>query len=98
MALVAWILAVVGAGLAFALCAGSSAGLVRRIDRASAIAVMPLPLMAIYFTANDLLALVKAGPPYLGVAFVGGPFVIGLVTLIGVVRAARRQDKTRDWS
>ena len=51
MALVAWILAVVGAGLAFALCAGSAAGLVRQLDRASAVAVMLLPLMAIYFSA-----------------------------------------------
>ncbi|HEX2217562.1 MAG TPA: hypothetical protein VHG35_02075 [Gemmatimonadales bacterium] len=98
MALVAWILAVVGAGLAFALCAGSSAGLVRRMDRASAIAIMPLPLMAMYFTANDLLVLVQEGPPYEGLVFVGGPFVIGFMTLIGVVLAAQRQDKGRDWT
>jgi hypothetical protein len=97
MALVAWILAVVGAGLAFALCAGSSTGLTRRIDRPSAIAVMPLPLMAVYFTANDLLALVRAGPPYEGLVFVGGPFVIGLVTLGGVVWAARGQHNRGDW-
>jgi hypothetical protein len=35
MALVAWILAVFGAGLAFALCAGSAMGVVRQIDRAT---------------------------------------------------------------
>jgi hypothetical protein len=64
VALVAWILALGGAVLAFALCAGSASGLGRRMDRASAIAVTPLPLMAVYFTANDLLALVRAGPPY----------------------------------
>jgi hypothetical protein len=98
MALVAWILAVVGAGLAFALCAGSSVGLVRQMDRASAVAVMPLPLMAIYFTANDLLALVRGGPPYHGIIFIGGPFLIGVLTLIGVVRATWRQDKPRDWT
>jgi hypothetical protein len=62
MALVAWILAVFGAGLAFALCAGSASGLVRRIDRTSAMTVMPLPALAMYFTANDLYALVRAGP------------------------------------
>jgi hypothetical protein len=91
VALVAWILALVGAALAFALCAGSASGLARRMDRASAIAVIPLPLMAVYFTANDLLALVRAGPPYPGVVFVGGPFLIGLVTLAGIVWAARNQ-------
>ena len=97
MALVAWILAVFGAGLAFALCAGSAMGVVRQIDRASAIAVMPLPALAMYFTAGDLYALVEAGPPYVGLGFIGGPFVIGLVTLVGVVRAARRQGRRRDW-
>jgi hypothetical protein len=96
VALVAWILAVVGAILAFALCAGSSMGLARRMDTASAIAVMPLPLMAVYFTANDLLALVRAGPPYQGVVFIGGPFVIGLVTLLGIAWAARRQSNRGD--
>ena len=63
MALVAWILALVGAVLALALCAGSAGGLTRRIDRTSAMAVMSLPLMAVYFTANDLLALVQAERP-----------------------------------
>jgi hypothetical protein len=85
------------AGLAFALCAGSSAGLVRRIGTASAIAVMPLPLMAVYITANDLLTLVRAGPPYHGLVFIGGPSVIGIVTLLGVAWAARSQGKRRDW-
>jgi hypothetical protein len=97
VALVAWILAIVGAIIAFALCAGSATGVARRMDRASAIAVMPLPLMAVYFTANDLLALVRAGPPYEGLMFIGGPFVIGLVTLFGVLWTARRQDGG-DWT
>jgi hypothetical protein len=97
MALVAWILAVVGAGIAFAMCAGSSAGLVRQMDRASAIAVMPLPILAIYFTASDVLALVRNGPPYEGLVFVSGPLVIAAVTLFGVVWTARRRDKHRDW-
>jgi hypothetical protein len=98
MALVAWILAVVGAGLAFALCAGSSMGLVRQMDRASAIAVMPLPALAMYFTAEDLYALIKAGQPYEGIVFIGGPFIIGLVTLLGVILSARRQSNRRDWT
>ena len=98
MALVAWILALVGAGLAFALCAGSSMGVVRQIDRASAVAVMPLPALAVYFTAGDLYALVEAGTPIRGLVFTGGPFVIGTVTLLAVVWVARRQQgKGRDW-
>ena len=98
MALVAWILALVGVVLAFALCAGSATGLSRRIDRASAIAVMPLPLLAVYFTADDLLTVVRAGSPYQGIVFVGGPFVIGLVTVLGVAWTARRQGSRGDWT
>jgi predicted MFS family arabinose efflux permease len=96
MTLVAWILAIFGAGLAFAMCAGSLMRM-RQVDRASAIAVMPLPALAMYFTANDLLALVQAGAPYEGIVFIGGPFVIGLVTLLGVVWAARDRGNRRDW-
>lgn len=69
----------------------------RGIDRASAIAVMPLPALAMYFTASDLYALVQAGPAYNGLVFVGGPFVIGLVTLAGVVLATRSQSRRGDW-
>jgi hypothetical protein len=52
MSLVAWILALVGALLAFALAAGSAAGLVRRMDTASAPSVTPLPAMASYLSAS----------------------------------------------
>jgi hypothetical protein len=97
VALVAWILAVFGAGLAFAMCAGSAAGAVRRMDRASAVAVMPLPALAMYFTATDFYSLVQTGPPYEGLVFVGGPFVIGLLTLVGIVRSSRRQGNRPDW-
>jgi hypothetical protein len=97
MALVAWILAVSGAGLAFAMCAGRAMGVVRQMDRASAMAVMPLPVLAMYFTARDLYALVQAGPPYEGLVLIGGPFVNGVVTLLGVVWTARRQGTHGDW-
>ncbi|CAN5885121.1 hypothetical protein BH24GEM1_BH24GEM1_05560 [soil metagenome] len=50
-----------------------------------------------YFTASDLYALVQAGPAYNGLVFVGGPFVIGLVTLAGVVLATRSQSRRGDW-
>jgi hypothetical protein len=92
MTLVAWILAFVGAALAFAMCAGSAVGLVRRMDRASAVAVLPLPALAMYFTGPELYALIRAGTPLRELVFAGGPFVIGLLTLLGVVWTARSQD------
>ena len=93
MTLVAWILALVGAGLAFALWAGRSMGGAGHLDRASAMAVMPLPVLAMYFTATGLLGLLRAGSPYEGLVFTCGPFVIGFVTLLGVVWSARPRDQ-----
>jgi hypothetical protein len=98
MALVAWILAVVGAGLAFAVCGGGATGLTRRVDRTSALAVTPLPAMAMYFTASDLYALVQAGTPLRGLIFVGGPFAIGLCTFLAIIWSVRAQADRRDWS
>jgi hypothetical protein len=98
MALVAWILAVVGAGLAFAVCGGGAAGLTRKVDRTSAIAVLPLPALAMYFTYADLFALARTGTPVGGMVFVGGPFVIGLATFLGVAWSVRAQDDRRGWS
>ena len=56
MSLVAWILALVGALLAFALGAGSAIGLVRRMETASALAVTPLPMIAVYLSAPEFLS------------------------------------------
>ena len=91
MALVAWILGVFGAGLAFAVSAGGASGLSRRVDRTTAIAVLPLPTMAMYFTGPDLYALIKAGTPVRELLFVGGPFLIGLGTFLAVAWAVRAQ-------
>jgi hypothetical protein len=91
MSLVAWILALVGALLAFALAAGSAVGLVRRIDTASALAVTPLPMMAIYFSAPDFLAGIRSGAPLRELIFPGGPSVIGCLTLLGIVLSLRQQ-------
>jgi hypothetical protein len=91
MTLVAWILALVGAVLAFALAAGSTAGLVRRMDTASALAVTPLPTLAVYFSAPDLYAGIQAGTPLRALLFPGGPCVIGCVTLLGVILSLRQQ-------
>ena len=98
MALVAWILAIVGAGLAFAVCGGGATGLTRKVDRTSAIAVLPLPALAMYFTYAELYALIQAGTPVRGLIFVGGPFVIGLVTFVGVAWSVRAQADRRSWS
>lgn len=91
MALVAWILALVGAALAVGICAGSSVG----TDRSAGLAALPLPALAVYFTAGDLVALFRAGPPYDHLFFIAGPFVIGLVTLLGVFWSGRPRSGTR---
>jgi len=98
MALVAWILAFVGAGLAFAICAGGATGLSRKVDRTTAFAVMPLPVMAMYFTGADLYALIQAGTPLREMVFVGGPFLIGLCTFLGIAWSVRAQSNPRGWS
>ena len=98
MALVAWILAFVGAGLALAVCGGGATGLSRRVDVPTAIAVMPLPVMAMYFTFSELVALVQASTPVRGLIFVGGPFLIGLVTFAGVAWSLRGRSDTRALS
>ena len=77
MSLVAWILALVGALLAFALAAGSSVGLVRRMETASALAVTPLPTMAVYLSAPEFSAAIRSGASLRELIFPGGPCVIG---------------------
>jgi hypothetical protein len=89
MSVVAWILALVGALLAFALAAGSAVGLVRRMDTASALAVTPLPAMAVYFSAPEFLAGIQSGAPLRELVFPGGPCAIGCLTLMGIVVALR---------
>ena len=91
MSLVAWILAVVGALLAFALGAGSALGLVRRMETASALAVTPLPMIALYLSAPELLVAIRSGASPRQLVFPGGPWVIGCVTLLGIVLSLRQQ-------
>jgi hypothetical protein len=91
MSLVAWILALVGALLAFALGAGSAIGLVRRMETASALAVTPLPMMAVYFSAPEFLVAIRSGAPLRQLIFPGGPCVIGCLTLLGIVLSLRQQ-------
>jgi hypothetical protein len=51
--------------------------------------------LAVWFTAPELLHAVQAGTPARGLAFVGGPFVLGTLTLLAVLRAYRRQPASR---
>ena len=91
MSLVAWILALVGALLAFALGAGSALGLVRRMETSSALAVTPLPMMAVYFSAPEFLAAIRSGASARALVFPGGPCVIGCLTLLGIILSLRQQ-------
>lgn len=95
MSLVAWILALIGALIAFALAAGSAVGLVRRMDTASVLAVTPLPMMAVYFSAPEFLIAIRSGAPLRELIFPGGPCAIGCLTLLGIVLSLRQQVRGR---
>jgi hypothetical protein len=100
MTSVAWILAVVGAVVAFALAAGSAAGVFPRIDFYAALGVTPLPALAIYLSVPQLLATVRAGAQPQDLLVPGGPFLIGCFTLLGVFVSFRQQsgNDRRHWS
>lgn len=91
MTVVAWICAVFGGVLALAMSAGSAAGVVRRMDLASALTVVPLPALAVYFSAPDLIAAIKAGAERSELFFLGAPLVIASLTLFMIALAVRRQ-------
>ena len=100
MAPVPWILALVGGVLAFALVAGSAAGVVRRMDGYAALGVTPLPVIAILMTAPDFFAALKDGFPPRDLLVIGGPFLIGCATLLGTLGSLRQQSGGRrgSWS
>jgi hypothetical protein len=95
MTVVAWICAVFGGVLALAMSAGSAAGVVRQMDAASALTVVPLPALAVYFSAPDLLAAIKVGAERGELLVLGGPLVIGSLTLLMVGLAVRRGSNRR---
>jgi len=100
MVLVAWILAIAGGGLAFAMSAGSAMGMVRRMDIHSAMAAMPLPTFALYFSAPEAYRAVRAGTPFRELVFPAGPCVIAAVTLLLIMVALMRQERRqrqRSW-
>jgi hypothetical protein len=87
MTLVAWILALVGAGLALAIGVGRALSVHGRLELGTVLAVVPLPALAVWFTAPDLYRAVEAGTPLQDLVFAGGPLVIGAATLFLVFRA-----------
>jgi hypothetical protein len=95
MTVVAWICAVFGGVLSLAMSAGSAVGVVRRMDMASAFTVVPLPALAVYFSAPDLFAAIKAGAEKRELIFLGAPLVIGGLTLLMIALAVRRQANRR---
>jgi hypothetical protein len=90
MTVVAWICALFGGVLALAMSGGSAAGVVRRMDLSSALTVVPLPAMAIYFSAPDVWAAYRAGAETRDLVILGLPLVIGAATLAMVALAVRR--------
>ena len=95
MAPVAWILALVGGLLAFALAVGSAVGLVRRMDLYAALGVTPLPLIAMFLSAPDFLAAIQDKVPPRDLLVAGGPFLIGCATLLGTLGSLRQQSGGR---
>jgi hypothetical protein len=95
MTIAAWICALFGGVLALAMSAGSAAGVVRRMDLSSALTVVPLPALAVYFSAPDTWAAIreKAEPGQL--VALGGPLVIGGLTLAMIALAVRRESPRR---
>jgi hypothetical protein len=93
MTIVAWICAMFGGVLALAMMGGSAAGVGRRMDLPSALTVVPLPALAVYFSAPDAWAAIQARVEPNQLVFLGGPLVIGGVTLILIALAVRRESR-----
>ena len=95
MFVVAWVCAIFGGVLALAMSAGSAAGVVRRMDLSSALTVVPLPALAMYFSAPEILAAYRAGAEPRELILIGAPLVIGGVTLGMIALAVRRESQRR---
>lgn len=95
MTIVAWICALFGGVLALTMSAGSAAGVVRRMDLSSALTVVPLPALAVYFSAPDVWAAYRAGAEPRDLVILGAPLVIGGLTLAMIALAVRRESQRR---
>lgn len=95
MAIVAWICALFGGVLALAMSAGSAAGVVRRMDLSSGLTVMPLPALAVYFSAPEVWAAYRAGAETTELVVLGAPLAIGAFTLALIALAVRREGRGR---
>ena len=95
MTLVAWILALSGAGLASAVCFSHSPAFGRKLELGPMLAVMPLPLLAVYFAGPELYAAAAAGEPVRALVFPGVPALVGAGTLVMVLAGYRRHGPGR---
>ena len=93
MTIVAWICALFGGVLALAMSAGSAAGVVRRMDLPSALTVVPLPALAVYFSAPDVWAAYRAGAQSRELVVLAAPLAIGAATLAMIALAVRREGR-----
>lgn len=90
MTLVAWILAIAGAGIASVACLSHSPAFGRKLELGAMLAVVPLPALAVYFAGPDLYAAIVADQPIRTLVFPGVPTLVGAGTLLMVVSAYRR--------
>ena len=93
MAIVAWICALFGGVLALAMSAGSAVGVVRRMDLSSGLTVMPLPALAVYFSAPEVWAAYRTGAETRELVVLGAPLAIGALTLVMIALAVRREGR-----
>jgi len=95
MALVAWILAIAGAGLALVMGMSKAMSLRGNLELGTVFAIMPLPALALWFAGPELYRAVQDGAPVRELVFPGGPVLIAAGTLLGIVRAYLGQEKRR---
>jgi len=95
MALVAWILAIAGAGLALVMGMSKPMSHRRNLELGTVLAIMPLQVLAIWFAGPEVYRAAQEGTPVRELVFPGGPVVIAAGTLLGIVRAYLGQEKRR---
>jgi hypothetical protein len=94
MTLVAWVLSIAGAGIAAAMCLSNSPAFGRKLDLGPTLAVLPLPTLAVYYAGPDLVAAIRAGEPARALVFPGVPALVGAGTLLMVLSAYHRGQRS----
>jgi len=67
----------------------------RNLELGTVLAIMPLPVLAIWFAGPEVYRAAQEGTPVRELVFPGGPVVIAAGTLLGIVRAYLGQEKRR---